>query len=612
METLSSPPRLRDFENLFPSGFDDAKPQQVLTHYGNKQVLTGLSTHLLYPRNMPGENEVEKDCTEKSRNKGTKIIMRKAKERPPVISDKNKKRNAGSERRKSNKMLLTKTSAKNPEPKILISECLDRDTRTGSQEKCSTLHQLEMQRQEIQRIWEGTPHEKSSWSSSMLPDCYTWHHEREMPDARFEIQFFRTEQCPYLNECPLKESGYCDRVHHPSQKRRCPVLPNGQLRYSPVRCEYMYGVSPSKNDEGPQRVSPPIKSDQCPNGDKCVFSHTAAEVSYHPFLYRTKMCPSSNCKDMVCSFAHARKEIRDGLLSCGGDRFYKTRLCGSFPDTCTKPNCLLAHSRAEVRSILLTEEEEGYMDNDDIEPAKLRDFLVYRFKTLHCPLVKPHDWQVCPYAHNVQDIRRNPLVFKYSADPCEAWKSDMDGCPMRLQCNKSHGPKENLYHPDYFRTKICSDFRKSGECSRGRVCAYLHSSGGSEIFVSTMTTMTEIMYDSGCIHSTADEMESTSLPVQKADESYGIVEEKLRRLFFRFDTDQDGVLSKDKELRQFVEAISGEAPFSNEEYDFFCKELESAVTMEKPAVGLTFREFLLSYKGFGIDVANRDYNTIFC
>ena len=32
--------------------------------------------------------------------------------------------------------------------------------------------------------------------------------------------------------------------------------------------------------------------------------------------------------------------------------------------------------------------------------------------------------------------------------------------------------------------------------------------------------------------------------------------------------------------------------------------------MEKPAVGLTFREFLLSYKGFGIDVANRDYSCI--
>eukprot|EP00397_Hematodinium_sp_SG-2012_P028136 GEMP01029606.1.p1 GENE.GEMP01029606.1~~GEMP01029606.1.p1 ORF type:complete len:284 (+),score=38.35 GEMP01029606.1:95-853(+) len=162
----------------------------------------------------------------------------------------------------------------------------------------------------------------------------------------------------------------------------------------------------------------------------------------------------------------------------GAGRADKTHFCKSYPAPCRNINCQLAHSREEISSELLTEEEESCLTDENnlqVPMAELELFLKYRFKTLHCPFGKMHDWQKCPYAHNSQDIRRDPRAYNYSSTPCWRWKNSLDHvCPLGHQCSSAHGLMEALYHPDTLRTKPCYSFLQDGHCRRGLRCAYNH------------------------------------------------------------------------------------------------------------------------------------------
>lgn len=103
---------------------------------------------------------------------------------------------------------------------------------------------------------------------------------------------------------------------------------------------------------------------------------------------------------------------------------------------------------------------------------------MYKFKTLWCPVGVQHDWQACVYAHNYQDARRQ-VTIGYGPRPCPYW-AKKDGsadyaqrCPLGLRCPFSHGAKEQLYHPQYFRTVICRDLRAKA-CPRMKLCAFFH------------------------------------------------------------------------------------------------------------------------------------------
>lgn len=103
---------------------------------------------------------------------------------------------------------------------------------------------------------------------------------------------------------------------------------------------------------------------------------------------------------------------------------------------------------------------------------------MYKFKTLWCPVGVQHDWQACVYAHNYQDARRQ-ISIGYGPRPCPYWaKKDATAdyaqrCPLGLRCPFSHGAKEQLYHPQYFRTVICRDLRAKA-CPRMKLCAFFH------------------------------------------------------------------------------------------------------------------------------------------
>ncbi|CAK0854173.1 unnamed protein product, partial [Prorocentrum cordatum] len=132
-----------------------------------------------------------------------------------------------------------------------------------------------------------------------------------------------------------------------------------------------------------------------------------------------------------------------------------------------------AHSRDEIRLPLLTLEEE------DQRPAALsNEFFTHRFKTLWCPIGVQHDWQTCVYAHNYQDARRHPGIG-YGPRPCPHWKRQetsleySERCPHGVRCPFSHGAKEQLYHPAYFKTVTCQD-SPNASCPRGQLCAFWH------------------------------------------------------------------------------------------------------------------------------------------
>jgi hypothetical protein len=154
----------------------------------------------------------------------------------------------------------------------------------------------------------------------------------------------------------------------------------------------------------------------------------------------------------------------------------KRRFCTSFPDVglCRRGSaCAFAHSREEICAPLLDIDEENQ------DPAALTDgFFMYKYKTRWCPVGVQHEWHACVYAHNYQDARR-PVAIGYGARLCPYWSKKDTGaeysqrCPLGLRCPYSHGAKEQLYHPHYFKTVVCRDLRGKA-CPRQRLCAFFH------------------------------------------------------------------------------------------------------------------------------------------
>jgi hypothetical protein len=245
----------------------------------------------------------------------------------------------------------------------------------------------------------------------------------------------------------------------------------------------------------------------------CNFAHGRNEVSYHPAKYKTRLCNGTECRgEAVCCFAHSDEDLRLwaserysylSLVSIGGSSAsaggslaamgmggssggmpggfpgavqQKHRFCASFPhiSQCRRgAACAFAHSREEATTPLLEVEEEEHRPE-----AMTETFFTEKFKVLWCPIGAQHDWHNCPYAHTYQDARRKPSIG-YGPQPCPYWsKKDTrvaysQRCPLGLRCPYSHGAKEQLYHPKYFRTVICRDLQLKG-CPRQTLCAFFH------------------------------------------------------------------------------------------------------------------------------------------
>jgi hypothetical protein len=153
----------------------------------------------------------------------------------------------------------------------------------------------------------------------------------------------------------------------------------------------------------------------------------------------------------------------------------KHRFCATFPtvNKCKQGNsCPYAHSRADVLGPVCSENEERL---EGVNP----EFFMWTYKTLWCPIGSFHDWQECIYAHNYQDLRRDPRIG-YSTQVCPDWEranrspTYRDRCPRGFGCGYAHGAKEQLYHPGYFHSVMCNDHFHGKGCPRGKTCAFFH------------------------------------------------------------------------------------------------------------------------------------------
>jgi len=328
----------------------------------------------------------------------------------------------------------------------------------------------------------------------------TWNHADDRVIHSGPILDFRTKVCldfqaGYCSKHGLKgKKTFCQAYHFETQRRRLPVdLHTNQIMYWDVAC-------PHWNPE----------LGFCKHGDSCLFAHGRDEISYHPAKYKTQMCNGSDCRGAgVCCFAHGEEDLRPhalqrysylalvppGKRSVGttssdakvrhgevsriaaarnAPNKQKIRFCASYPSVaqCRRgAACGFAHARDEICTPLLTEEEEQ-LSGDCLSA----DFFADKFKTLWCPIGAQHDWQTCAYAHTFQDARRKPSIG-YGVKPCPAWNNEenkrlpyQQRCPLGIRCPYTHGAKELLYHPSYYRTLPC----RTRDCPRKHLCAFYH------------------------------------------------------------------------------------------------------------------------------------------
>jgi hypothetical protein len=253
----------------------------------------------------------------------------------------------------------------------------------------------------------------------------------------------------------------CPYYHNLKDRRRKPGS------YEPEPCPECFD-STDLGDIG-SRVGGNSTASTCPRGDDCSKCHNRLELLYH-------------------------------------DRVFKKRFCATFLEAdCQRGDlCAFAHSNNEIRVDLLTPEEEQLVNDftfsrEATDPGQgmectpaVAAFFTHRFKTLWCPHGIQHDWHRCLYAHTYQDWRRNPEIG-YSSEPCSEWceapaTNGLNGgsggnertyeqrCSKGFNCKFAHGSKEQLYHPQYYKTMPCTNFPQREGCPRGAQCAFFHSS----------------------------------------------------------------------------------------------------------------------------------------
>eukprot|EP00931_Biecheleriopsis_adriatica_P090677 TRINITY_DN6461_c0_g1_i1.p1 TRINITY_DN6461_c0_g1~~TRINITY_DN6461_c0_g1_i1.p1 ORF type:complete len:622 (+),score=99.29 TRINITY_DN6461_c0_g1_i1:58-1923(+) len=235
------------------------------------------------------------------------------------------------------------------------------------------------------------------------------------PQMDWMVQKFKTMPCTVQMSASSHDHRCCP-YYHSERDRRRPVFVGEALQYTSEPCENRFDDARS-----------------CAMGDACNKCHSTAELLYHPTLFKKRLCHQlRRCpRSKYCAFAHARQEL-------------------------LVPN--------------FSEEEEN-------NPTE--EFIAHRFKTQWCPIGGPHDWESCVYAHTYRDWRRVPLL-NYSSHPCPRWSgsitkgsSELDygmRCPLGIACPLAHGAKEQLYHPQFYKTSPCSD----PNCRRGPLCAFTH------------------------------------------------------------------------------------------------------------------------------------------
>lgn len=119
---------------------------------------------------------------------------------------------------------------------------------------------------------------------------------------------------------------------------------------------------------------------------------------------------------------------------------------------------------------------------------EILNFFLYQFKCEPCQLKKGmcQDKSTCEGWHHEGERRRNPgngPNFVYSEEPCPKLKTPgtnkwlkPTNCKDGDLCPYSHTLMEQMYHPNIYKTSLCTNFSASGgdQCQWGYFCTHAH------------------------------------------------------------------------------------------------------------------------------------------
>jgi hypothetical protein len=302
--------------------------------------------------------------------------------------------------------------------------------------------------------------------------CYYSHND-------FEVQFhpeqYKTKPC--TEDC---KQIYCPFAHSTSELRKREEL----LIYSFIEGHTSF-TNLSHIDytpfgtikETPKRFPLDIntfKSKSCSymevhSQKQCVCFHSASDRRRVPVLYSYERCPMS--KHSLCPLGDTCNKTHNTVEQLYHPEKYKRKMCHEYPNKVDKCDygefCSFAHSESELKIELIHEYEMN------------QNFYMHYFKTESCPFNHEHNKSICVYWHNWQDYRRKVEMPypQYSSTLCSNWNTSKfinkytEGCPRGFECQYSHGWKEYLYHPYFYKTTPCQDIEK---CHQGPDCPYYH------------------------------------------------------------------------------------------------------------------------------------------
>jgi hypothetical protein len=58
---------------------------------------------------------------------------------------------------------------------------------------------------------------------------------------------------------------------------------------------------------------------------------------------------------------------------------------------------------------------------------------------------------------------------------CQHAPKKLNKCLLKDDCPYAHNASEENYHPDKYKTKMCSSCTTGKECEFGNFCSYAHS-----------------------------------------------------------------------------------------------------------------------------------------
>ncbi|KAI3384883.1 hypothetical protein SNEBB_008971 [Seison nebaliae] len=318
-------------------------------------------------------------------------------------------------------------------------------------------------------------------------------------DSQKIIEQFRTQQCSKFSEhrCMNHRPYKCFDYHFDNHRRRPCVV--GKLLYSSkYYCE--------NYDE---------QSGKCFNGDKCNHLHRNfgdSERLFHPFNYKTIICPYETLSDGTCSnygeycsYAHSLSSLR-----CSSSQMEKSTsscdtLTGNELDISRRCHAPFNVSQRLLELIKdLKTSDVNYRHIDMLmQMAEFDQYIIYQYlnekyqnennlwndamhivcfyKTKDCTKSAHLCRQgfACSDYHQRNDRRRNPFEFFYSSTPCSkvrvnnVW-SNPTICPKEDNCKYAHTRHEQQFHPDVYKSTLCHD-HENNFCPRGQQCAFHHN-----------------------------------------------------------------------------------------------------------------------------------------